>query len=82
MEALNNIVSQINGVVWGPFMLALILGVGLFLQVGLKFMPILRLGYGFNLLWNGRDAQGDGYRFGQRPDELHALVDVLVLLTG
>ena len=60
MEALNNIVNQINGVVWGPFMLALILGVGLFLQVGLKFMPIVRLGYGFSLLWKGREAQGDG----------------------
>jgi len=60
MEALNNIINQVNGIVWGPFMLALILGVGLFLQVGLKFMPILRLGYGFSLLWKGRSAQGDG----------------------
>ncbi|WP_306115600.1 MULTISPECIES: sodium:alanine symporter family protein [unclassified Roseovarius] len=60
MEALNNIVGQINGVVWGPLMLLLILGVGFFLQVGLKFMPILKLGTGFKLLFSGREEQGDG----------------------
>ena len=37
---LTDLVSAINGVVWGPLMLALILGVGLFLQAGLKAMPI------------------------------------------
>ena len=40
MEAPTNIVNAINGVVWGPLMLVLILGTGLFLQVGLKVMPI------------------------------------------
>ena len=55
MEALSNIIGEINGVVWGAPMLVLILGVGLFLQVGLKFMPIARLGYGFRLLWQGRE---------------------------
>ncbi len=60
MEALTNIVGQINGVVWGPMMLVLILGVGFFLQAGLKFMPILKLGTGFKLLFSGREEQGDG----------------------
>ncbi|WP_171173233.1 sodium:alanine symporter family protein [Ruegeria sp. HKCCD8929] len=60
MEALNSIVGAINGVVWGPLMLVLILGVGFFLQVGLKFMPILRIGTGFKLLFAGREGQGDG----------------------
>ena len=60
MEALDNIVGAINGVVWGPLMLVLILGVGFFLQVGLKFMPILRLGTGFSLLFKGRSNQGEG----------------------
>ncbi|TLP48157.1 MULTISPECIES: alanine/glycine:cation symporter family protein [Cohaesibacter] len=60
MEALNALVSSINGVVWGPLMLVLILGVGLFLQVGLKFMPILKLGTGFSLLFKGRAGQGEG----------------------
>lgn len=60
MEALNNIVGAINGVVWGWPMLILILGVGLFLQVFLKFMPILRVGTGFKLLFEGRENQGEG----------------------
>ncbi|MGH1460940.1 MAG: alanine/glycine:cation symporter family protein [Neptuniibacter sp.] len=54
MEALTSLISQINGVVWGPMMLVLILGVGLFLQLGLKLMPILKLGTGFKLMWSGR----------------------------
>ena len=60
MEALNSIVGDINGVVWGPLMLVLILGTGFFLQIGLKFMPILRIGTGFSLLFKGREGQGEG----------------------
>ncbi|SNZ06542.1 alanine/glycine:cation symporter family protein [Cohaesibacter gelatinilyticus] len=60
MEALTSIVNSINGIVWGPLMLVLILGVGFFLQVGLKLMPILRLGTGFGLLFKGREGQGEG----------------------
>lgn len=60
MEALQNVVGQINGIVWGPLMLVLILGVGFFLQVGLKFMPILKLGMGFSLLFKGRESTGKG----------------------
>lgn len=41
-------------------MLVLILGVGFFLMVGLRFMPLLKLGYGLRMLWQGRVAQGDG----------------------
>ncbi len=57
MEMLTELISTINGIVWGPMMLVLILGVGLFLQLGLKLMPILRLGTGFKLMWNGRSAK-------------------------
>ncbi|MEX3010684.1 alanine/glycine:cation symporter family protein [Hoeflea sp. TYP-13] len=60
MEALSNLVGQINSIVWGPVMLVLILGVGFFLQAGLKFMPILKLGTGFSLLWKGREGHGAG----------------------
>ena len=51
MEALTNAVNAINGVVWGPLMLVLILGTGLFLQIGLKILPIRKLVFGFKLLW-------------------------------
>jgi AGCS family alanine or glycine:cation symporter len=59
MEALINFISAVNGVVWGVPMLVMILGVGLFLTMGLKFMPILKLGTGFKLLWSGRTADKD-----------------------
>jgi len=54
MEALTTLITQINTIVWGPWMLGLILGVGLFLMLGLRLMPILKLGAGFRLLWSGR----------------------------
>lgn len=60
MEALTNAVSAINSVVWGPLMLVLILGTGLFLQAGLKVLPIRKLGYGFGLLWKGRQPPKSG----------------------
>jgi AGCS family alanine or glycine:cation symporter len=58
MDAIENVFSAINGLVWGPPMLILILGVGLFLSLGLKLMPIFKLGAGFRLMWNGRSAAG------------------------
>lgn len=54
MELLNKVVGEINSFVWGPAMLVAILGTGLFLTIGLKLMPILKLGFGFKLLWQGR----------------------------
>jgi len=54
MESINSLVGTINGIVWGPLMLALILGTGLFLSVGLKFMPIRMIKEGFILVFKGR----------------------------
>ena len=56
MDSLHAWLDSLNGFVWGPVMLALILGTGLFLQLRLGFMPIRRLGGGFRLLWRGRTA--------------------------
>ena len=41
-------------------MLVLILGVGLILMAGLKLMPLRQLGYGFRMLWRGRQSGGEG----------------------
>lgn len=40
-------------------MLVLILGTGLYLMLGLKFMPLVRLGVGFRLLWQGRSKDDE-----------------------
>ena len=60
MEALSQFVITINGIVWGVPMLIAILGTGLFLMIGLRLLPILKLTLGFKLLWRGRKAEGEG----------------------
>ncbi|AKO51132.1 sodium:alanine symporter [Marinobacter psychrophilus] len=59
MPAIEAFMSQLNNLVWGPPMLIMILGVGLFLSLGLKLMPIFKLGAGFRLMWQGRKSIGD-----------------------
>ena len=59
METLTAIVTAINNFVWGPPMLVLILGTGLFLQLRLKMMPLLRIGTGFRMVWTGRKPEAD-----------------------
>ncbi len=50
MEALTNMFSTLGGIAWGPYMLAFIALTGLYLTIGLKFMPIMKIPYGFKLL--------------------------------
>lgn len=56
MESISSFIGTINGIVWGAPMLILILGVGFFMSLGLKLMPILKLGTGFSLLFKGTKA--------------------------
>ena len=60
MTTLNAILGQASDIVWGAPMLVLLLGVGIYLTIGLRGMPWRSLGYGFTLLWRGRTSQGDG----------------------
>lgn len=59
MEIITNAVNWLNGVVWGVPMLVLILGVGIYLTFGLKLLSILKIPFGFKLLWQGRIPGGD-----------------------
>lgn len=81
MEAITSVIGAINGIVWGPMMLVLILGVGLFLMLGLKLMPILKLGTGFKLLWSGRSADGEALKEGEIPP-YQALMTALSATVG
>lgn len=54
MEAVTNAVGWLNGIVWGVPMLVLILGVGLYLTFGLRLLTIVKIPFGFDLLWKGR----------------------------
>lgn len=45
MDKLNQIVDSIDRFVWGPVMLVLLVGTGIFLTIRLKFLPWRNLGY-------------------------------------
>lgn len=60
MQLITDYITALNGIVWGPLMLILILGTGIYLMYGLALMPLLKLGLGFKLLWQGRTTHGEG----------------------
>lgn len=60
MEFLSTAIERVNALVWGPPMLVAILGTGFFLMLGLRLVPLLRIGAGFRLLWAGRRRDGEG----------------------
>jgi AGCS family alanine or glycine:cation symporter len=60
MDFLSTAIGRVNALVWGPPMLVAILGTGFFLMLGLRLMPLRRIGTGFRLLWAGRRPDGDG----------------------
>ncbi len=59
MQAITEFTSDLNSIVWGVPMIIMILGTGLFLMMGLRVMPIRKLGLGFSLLWKGRKGDDD-----------------------
>ncbi|MBL4743960.1 MAG: sodium:alanine symporter family protein [Cycloclasticus sp.] len=56
METLTQLLNSISSFVWGPVILALLLGTGLYLMLGLFFLPIRKLPEAFSLLWRGRKS--------------------------
>lgn len=81
MDVLTAWIKAINSVVWGPVMLMLILGVGLFLMLGLKGMPIRKLGAGFSLMWRGRASNQEDEREGEL-SPFNALMTALSATVG
>ncbi|MDG1165869.1 MAG: sodium:alanine symporter family protein [Porticoccaceae bacterium] len=53
-------VDTVNGFVWGPVMLTLLLGTGIYLTIGLKGMTISHIPYAFRQLFKGREGSGEG----------------------
>ena len=56
----NSINAPINAFAWGWPTVGLISVTGLFLMVGLSFMPILRLSYGARMLFNRQEPVAEG----------------------
>jgi len=59
MDQLNQFFTSLNAIVWGLPTIVLILGTGLYLQVRLGFMPLLKIGAGFRMIWKGRHPVSD-----------------------
>jgi len=60
MQAFSDFVTTINGWAWGPVMLVLLLGTGLYLSIGLRFLTLRNIPRAFRLLFGGREGQGQG----------------------
>jgi len=62
MEFFAALMESFNNFIWGPPMMILLLGVGAFLTIGLRFISILKIRYGFRQLFKkrtGEAAEGD-----------------------
>ncbi len=57
---LSQLLNDINDFVWGPIMLAFLVGTGIFLTVRLKFLPWINLWYAIKMIMlHKADKQGD-----------------------
>ncbi|MCF6807721.1 sodium:alanine symporter family protein [Thiotrichales bacterium 19S9-12] len=60
METIYSWIETLNSLVWGPYMIVLILGTGLFLTIGLYFLQVRKLGLAFKLLFTkSSDTHGE-----------------------
>ncbi len=59
METLEQVLTTINDLVWGPMMLALLVGVGMYLTAGLRAITWRKLIFGLRLLWQSRSSPTD-----------------------
>ena len=60
MENINQILTTANSWAWGPVMLFLLLGTGVYLTIRLRFLPLRNLFYAFGLLWQSRKSKEEG----------------------
>lgn len=57
---MSDIITTINNWAWGPVMLVLLLGTGLYLSIGLRFLTLRNIPRAFALLLAGREGSGRG----------------------
>jgi len=55
----NSTLNAINNFVWGPIMLTLLVGTGVFLTIRLKFLPWRNLGYAIGMIFAKSEKAGD-----------------------
>lgn len=60
MKIVEDLLNQLSSWVWGPVMLAFLLGIGIYLMFGLRAFPWRNTGRAFVLLWNTRKNEQEG----------------------
>ncbi|MGH6832913.1 MAG: sodium:alanine symporter family protein, partial [Methyloceanibacter sp.] len=60
MEAVSAGLTWLNDIVWGVPMLILILGIGLYLTIGLRLRSVTKVPLSVAFLWKGRVKEGKG----------------------
>jgi len=63
MDAFLGFLNTVSGFVWGPYMLILLVGTGVYLTFGVRLQTLRKIGYAFKLLMQGRDKskqEGEG----------------------
>jgi AGCS family alanine or glycine:cation symporter len=77
MEAIELLISTLSGWVWGPPMLALLVGTGLYLTVLLRGMQFTALPHALRLIWDKEQAgEGDISHFAALMTALAATVGI------
>jgi alanine or glycine:cation symporter, AGCS family len=54
------LITTVNAWAWGPAMLVLLLGTGLYLSLGLRFLTLRKIPVALRLLLQGRQGRGEG----------------------
>lgn len=53
-EAAETLLGQLSGFIWGPVMLGLLVGTGIYLTAGLRVVTLRKIGHAFRVLMRGR----------------------------
>ncbi len=76
METLNNVLSSLSSLVWGPPMLILLVGTGLFLTIQLRGLQVRALGRALKILFSKDEGSGDISQFSALMLSLGATVGI------
>ena len=60
INEIEQILNFVSALIWGPFTLVLLLGVGIYLMFGLKVFPILNIKHGIKCLFKKSSKDDDG----------------------
>lgn len=77
MQAIEDLVATLSGIIWGPYMLALLVGTGLYLTIMLKGLQFRALPHAFKLIFSKDEGEeGDISQFAALMTALAATVGI------